>query len=214
MPNAPSSTDTIGTRQLVVHEALDTMRWRSGSKRWSLTPITKVASAPLLGAETTTRSAPASKCAARLLCTREPARRLDRHLDAELGPREALRVGLVEDEDLPAPDHQLVPTALDAGKGSVDGVACQQAGQLIGAGQVVDGDEVDREVPIDEGAHQRASRPAEPVQTNPYRHGAFPVRLDQRAYGEGEVVPPARGEGPVGTLDPVSSAAAAGKVVP
>ena len=42
---ASSSTLTMGTKQFVVHEALETTMSFSGSKSWSLTPMTKVASA-------------------------------------------------------------------------------------------------------------------------------------------------------------------------
>ena len=55
-----------GTKQLVVHEALETTMWFSGSKVSSLTPTTKVASAPVAGAETITRGAPPSRWAAAL----------------------------------------------------------------------------------------------------------------------------------------------------
>ena len=51
----------MGTKQLVVHEALDTMMWMSGSNSWSFTPITKVASASSEGAEMMTRRAPPSR---------------------------------------------------------------------------------------------------------------------------------------------------------
>ena len=54
----------MGTKQLVVHDALDTTTWRAGSNVSSLTPITKVASASLDGAEITTRCAPPSRWAA------------------------------------------------------------------------------------------------------------------------------------------------------
>ena len=64
IPKASSSTLIIGARQLVVQEAFDTIRWSSGSNSCSLTPITKVASSPLPGAETTTRDAPAFRWAA------------------------------------------------------------------------------------------------------------------------------------------------------
>ena len=56
----------MGTKQLVVHEALDTTRWLSGSKSPSFTPTTKVASAPDAGAETITLGAPASRWEAAL----------------------------------------------------------------------------------------------------------------------------------------------------
>ena len=52
---------TIGTKQLVVQEALDTTVCTAGSKSESLTPTTNVASAPEQGAETSTRGAPPSR---------------------------------------------------------------------------------------------------------------------------------------------------------
>src|SRR5436190_3096320 len=61
-PKASSSTLTIGTEQFVVQEALDTTLWLVGSKVSSLTPTTKVASAPAEGADTITKGAPASRC--------------------------------------------------------------------------------------------------------------------------------------------------------
>ena len=60
-PNASSSTLIIGTKQLVVHEAFDTTFWVAGSNVSSLTPTTKVPSAPDDGADTTTNGAPPSR---------------------------------------------------------------------------------------------------------------------------------------------------------
>ena len=60
-PKASSSTFTRGTKQLVVHDALETTLWASGSKVSSLTPTTKVASAFVAGAEQITSLAPASR---------------------------------------------------------------------------------------------------------------------------------------------------------
>ncbi|CAB4776227.1 unannotated protein [freshwater metagenome] len=65
-PNASSRTLTMGTKQLVVHDALDTTMWCAGSKVSSLTPMTNVASAPSDGADTMTRGAPPSRCSAAL----------------------------------------------------------------------------------------------------------------------------------------------------
>ena len=45
-----------------MHEAFDTTLWLAGSKVSSLTPTTKVASAPADGADTITNGAPASRC--------------------------------------------------------------------------------------------------------------------------------------------------------
>ena len=57
---------TIGTKQFVVQEALETMWCWAGSKVSSLTPMTKVASTLVAGAEMITRGAPASMWAAAL----------------------------------------------------------------------------------------------------------------------------------------------------
>ena len=51
----------MGTKQLVVQEALDTTTSVAGSKSPSFTPITKVRSAPEHGADTSTRGAPPSR---------------------------------------------------------------------------------------------------------------------------------------------------------
>ena len=60
-PKASSSTFTMGTKQLVVHEALETTKSLPGSNSESLTPTTKVASTSVAGADTMTRVAPASR---------------------------------------------------------------------------------------------------------------------------------------------------------
>jgi hypothetical protein len=56
----------MGTKQLVVHEALETTLCTAGSNVSALTPTTKVASAPDDGADTITHGAPASRCMAAL----------------------------------------------------------------------------------------------------------------------------------------------------
>src|SRR3989337_806300 len=60
MPKASSRTLTIGTKQLVVHDALETTVWLAPSKVSSFTPTTKVASTFLAGAEMMTRGGPPS----------------------------------------------------------------------------------------------------------------------------------------------------------
>src|ERR687893_150252 len=65
-PKASSSTLIIGTKQLVVQEALDTTFWAAASNVSSLTPTTNVASAPDDGADTITNGAPPSRWAAAL----------------------------------------------------------------------------------------------------------------------------------------------------
>ena len=56
----------MGTKQLVVHDALDTTTCLLGSYSCELTPITKVASTSDAGAETMTRLAPSLRWAAAL----------------------------------------------------------------------------------------------------------------------------------------------------
>ncbi len=55
MSNASSTTLTMGTKQLVVHEAFETTTCRSASKSPSFTPTTKVASASPEAVEMMTR---------------------------------------------------------------------------------------------------------------------------------------------------------------
>src|SRR5439155_16161078 len=62
MPTVSFKTFATGARQLVVQEPLETTRWSLVSLSW-LTPNTMVASAPSDGAETSTRLAPAVRCA-------------------------------------------------------------------------------------------------------------------------------------------------------
>src|SRR5262245_400718 len=58
MPNRLCSTDAMVATQFVVQDALDTTQCRSRSSAFSLTPMQIVTSAALLGADTTTWSAP------------------------------------------------------------------------------------------------------------------------------------------------------------
>jgi hypothetical protein len=62
MPKVSLNTLANGARQLVVQDAFEMMWWLAGSYRCSLTPITKVASSPVAGAEMITFFAPASMC--------------------------------------------------------------------------------------------------------------------------------------------------------
>ena len=62
IPNSSLKTFANGARQFVVHDAFEMMWWLAGSYRCSFTPITKVASSPVAGAEIRTFLAPASMC--------------------------------------------------------------------------------------------------------------------------------------------------------
>ncbi len=98
-PKASSSTFTMGTKQFVVHEALDTTTWAVGSNSSSFTPMTKVASASFEGAEMMTRSGPALEMAGGVAPGGETPGRLDDHLDAHLVPGQRLRFALGQDPD-------------------------------------------------------------------------------------------------------------------
>jgi len=62
MPKASLNTFARGARQFVVHDAFEMMWWRSGTYVSSFTPMTKVASSSVAGAEMSTFLAPASRC--------------------------------------------------------------------------------------------------------------------------------------------------------
>src|SRR5438045_8260363 len=61
-PKLSMTTLTIGTRQLVVHEAFEMIACLAGSYLSLLTPMQIVMSSPLAGAEITTFLAPAARC--------------------------------------------------------------------------------------------------------------------------------------------------------
>ena len=86
MSNSSSITLTMGTKQLVVHDAFETTMSFSGSKSSSLTPMTKVASASPDGAEMMTRLHRAAQMAGGGLPAGEDPRGLDHQVDPERGP--------------------------------------------------------------------------------------------------------------------------------
>ena len=61
-PNASSMTFTMGTKQLVVQDTLETISCTLGSKWESFTPTITVTSASRAGAEMITREAPPFRC--------------------------------------------------------------------------------------------------------------------------------------------------------
>src|SRR5438045_9397486 len=61
-PKLSMTTFTIGTRQLVVHDAFEMMVCLAGSYLSLFTPMQIVMSSPFAGAEITTFLAPAAKC--------------------------------------------------------------------------------------------------------------------------------------------------------
>ena len=139
-PKASSNTLTMGTKQFVVQEALDTTTWMAGSNSWSFTPMTKVASASFEGAEMMTRRAPPSRWPAASLRDRETPRGLDHHLDAHLFPGQRLGLTFGQDPDpMPVHDESVTLGADLAVEAAVGGVVAQQVGVGPGVGQVVDG---------------------------------------------------------------------------
>ncbi len=181
-PKASSRTLTIGTKQLVVHDAFDTTTWRAGSKASSLTPITKVASASFDGPEMTTRCAPPSRWAA------APLRDVKRPVDSTttstpsspqgsaLGSRSArTRIALARHHD---------GVALGAHLGSeapVGGVVAQEMGVGGGVGEVVERHHLDIGALGPHGAQEIPADAPEAVDPHPYRHQAL---SDQTAEGD------------------------------
>ena len=96
------------------------------------------------GADTITRRAPL-EVGGRLVPVGEDAGGLDDDVDAEIAPRELLRVALGEDLDGVAVDVDAArPTALTSlGSCPMDGVVLQEVGDGVDRAEVVDGDDVD-----------------------------------------------------------------------
>ena len=139
-PKASSSTLTMGTKQLVVHEALETTTWRAGSNVSSLTPTTNVASASVAGAEMITRLAPPSRWAA------AASRAVNSPVDSTttstpssphgsaLGSRSArTSIGPESTHDGGQPSHRHLGAEAAVGR-----VVAQEVGDGGGRGQVVD----------------------------------------------------------------------------
>ena len=168
-------------RQLVVHEALDTTKWRAGSNSWSFTPRTMVTSAPLDGADTTTRGRAGVEVPGGEVPGGEPAGGLDHDVHTELAPRQRLHLGLGEQAHAPVAHHHGVAVE---GHGDVEAAEDRVPGEQAGEGrrwpQVVHGDHLEVELRSPRGAQQRSTRATEPVDTNPYRHLPLLTRVPRR----------------------------------
>ena len=154
-----------------MQEALDTTLWVAGSKVSSLTPTTKVASAPADGADTITNGAPASRCIdACSLLEKMPVDSITMST-----PRsdhgQGLRVALGEDLDLVAVDLDAAVGDADLGvPGAEDRVVLEEVGhQLLGA-EVVGGDEVDVGAPLLGRPEEVAADATEPVDADADAH--------------------------------------------
>ena len=147
MPKASSRTFASGARQFVVHDAFEMMKCRAGSNWSSLTPMTNVASGSSAGAEMTTRVAPGLEMLGRLFALGVLARRLDDDIDAELLPRQRLRLRFGEHLDAALTDDHRV--ALDAhrfGIAPVDRVPSEESGKRLGSAEVVDRNDLELRV--------------------------------------------------------------------
>ena len=109
----------------------------------------------------------------RLLLAGEDAGGLDHHVDAEVGPRQRLRVALGEDLDLVAVDLDAAVGDAHLGvPGAEDRVVLEQVGhQLLGA-EVVGGHEVDVGAPLLGGPEEVAADAPEPVDADADAHVA------------------------------------------
>ena len=172
MPKASSRILASGARQLVVQEALETMRC-SGLSSPSLTPMTMVASiASLAGTVRITLLGAAGEVALELLALAEDAGRLDHHVDAELAPGDRGGVALGGHRDPPAVDVERLVVAADlALEDPHDGVVLQQIGELLVLEEVVDRRHLDV-VAVGEDAEDAAADAAEAVDADPDRHHA------------------------------------------
>ena len=183
MPKASSSTFTIGTKQLVVHDALDTTKSFAGSNSSSLTPTTKVASTSLAGAEMIDPGGTGLEVGGGRPPGGEQPGRLDDHVDPErshgraFGSRSAsTAIGAGVDHDRRFGDLDLAVEA------PVGRVVAEQMGEGLRRGEIVDGHH------LDVGAHRPgrsqivAADAAEAVDADPYGHAVYALPfLNRRA---------------------------------
>ena len=170
MPKASSITLTIGTKQLVVHEALETTTCCSGSKSSSLTPMTKVASASPDGAEMMTRFTGRRRWPRGVGPAGERPGGLDHDVGARARPRAA-----APGRARPAPGccwsptSRSLPSDVDRHREAPLGrVVAQEVGQRLGRREVVDR-RPPRRRPRWPGSARRKLRPMRPNPLIPTR---------------------------------------------
>ena len=99
MPKASSSTLTMGTKQLVVHDALDTTTWRRGVEL-VVVHAHHEGGVGILGRGRDDHTlCPALEVGGGVPRAGETSRRLHHHLDAELLPRKGLGLALGQHRD-------------------------------------------------------------------------------------------------------------------
>ena len=99
MPKASSSTLTIGTKQLVVHDALDTTLCCGGIERVVVDAHHEGGVGPGARRRDDHERSAGLEVHGGLVAIGEEAGGLDHHVDAELAPRQRLGVALGEDLD-------------------------------------------------------------------------------------------------------------------
>src|SRR5664280_2866000 len=169
IPNASSSTFTIGAKQLVVHEALETTKSLAGSNSESFTPITKVASTPVAGAATITRLAPASRWAA--ADSRVVNRPVDSITTSTPSSPQGNALGSRSASTAIGPESRTIDEPETSVEAAVRGVVPEEMAQRLRRGQVVDGHHLDVR-PHQTGSPKiEAPDAPEAVDAYPYRHG-------------------------------------------
>jgi hypothetical protein len=115
----------------------------------------------------------------------EPAGRLDHDLGAQLVPRRRARVSLRRDVDPPPRDEERAIHHFDRiREAPVDGVQGEQMGERRRVGDVVDGDDLQVGAPLDSGAQDGATDPAEAVDGDSSWH-RFSLTSKVRSSGSG-----------------------------
>ena len=171
MPKLSLRTLASGPRQLVVQEALEMMWCAAGSYRSSLTPITMVMSSSGGGGGDQDLLGAGVDVLLRVGGLGEEAGGLDDDVHAQLAPGQLGGVALGQDLDGLAVDDDVAVLDLDAGRQAAgDGVVLEQVGERLGAGEVVDRDDLQVCALCQGGAEVVAADPAEAVDANTSSH--------------------------------------------
>ena len=129
MPNASSMTLTIGTKQLVVHEAFE-ITWCRGRVVLAVVDPDDEGGVGVGGRRGDEHPAgPALEVGGGVVPRSEAPGGLDDHVDAQLAPRQRLGVALGEHPDALAVDDQVAAVGVDlAVEAAVGGVVAQEVG--------------------------------------------------------------------------------------
>ena len=176
-PKASSSTLTIGTKQLVVHEALDTTLWAVGVERVVVDADHEGGvGAGGRGRDDHARGA-RLEVGRGLVAVGEEAGGLDDDVDAEVAPRQLLGVALGEDLERVAVDLDAVVGGLRPRRrgGRVTESYLSRWAIVSSDAEVVDGDEVDVGPGLLGGPEEVAADAAEAVDADADGHADGPL---------------------------------------